>query len=46
MDTSECCVENALATEDIIGADGTLEHILHQVKPGEHLDLIVKTVNG
>ena len=30
----------------IIGADGTLEHILHKVKPGEHLDLIVKTVNG
>ena len=30
----------------IIGADGTLEHILHKVKPGEHLDLIVKTING
>lgn len=30
----------------IIGADGTLEHVLHKVKPGEHLDLIVKTLNG
>ncbi|MCX6391466.1 MAG: thioredoxin-dependent thiol peroxidase [Actinobacteria bacterium] len=30
----------------IIGPDGKLEHILHKVKPGEHLDLIVKTING
>ena len=30
----------------IIGPDGTIEHILHKVKPGEHLELIVKTLNG
>jgi peroxiredoxin Q/BCP len=30
----------------IIGPTGKLEHILHKVKPGEHLDLIVKTLNG
>ena len=30
----------------IIGPTGTLEHVLHKVKPGEHLDLIVKTING
>jgi len=30
----------------IIGPDGKLEHVLHKVKPGEHLDLIVKTING
>ena len=30
----------------IINPDGKLEHILHKVKPGEHLDLIVKTING
>ena len=28
----------------IIGPDGTLEHVLHKVKPGEHLELIVKTL--
>ena len=30
----------------IIGPDGKLEHVLHKVKPGEHLELIVKTLNG
>ena len=30
----------------IIGPTGTLEHELHKVKPGEHLDLIVKANNG
>ena len=30
----------------IIGPTGTLEHVLHKVKPGEHLDLIVKAING
>ena len=30
----------------IIGPDGTIEHVLHKVKPGEHLELIVKTLNG
>ncbi len=30
----------------IIGPDGKLEHVLHKVKPGEHLDLIVKALNG
>ena len=30
----------------IIGSDGKLEHVLHKVKPGEHLELIVKTLNG
>ena len=28
----------------VIGPDGRLEHVLHKVKPGEHLDLIVKTL--
>ncbi len=28
----------------IIGTDGLVEHVLHKVKPGEHLDLIVKTL--
>ena len=30
----------------IIGPDGKLEHVLHKVKTGEHLELIVKTLNG
>ena len=30
----------------IIGPDGTLEHVLRKVKPGEHLDLIVKTLTA
>ena len=30
----------------IIGPDGKFEHVLHKVKPGEHLELIVKTLNG
>lgn len=30
----------------VIGPDGTLEHVLRKVKPGEHLDLIVKTIKG
>ena len=30
----------------IIGPDGKVEHVLHKVKPGEHLELIVKTLNG
>ena len=28
----------------VIGPDGRLEHVLHKVKPGEHLELIVKTL--
>ena len=30
----------------IIGPTGKLEHILHKVKPGEHLELLVKTLDG
>ena len=30
----------------VIGPDGKLEHVLRKVKPGEHLDLIVKTIKG
>ena len=30
----------------VIGPDGRLEHVLHKVKPGEHLDLIVKTLTA
>jgi peroxiredoxin Q/BCP len=30
----------------VIGPNGKVEHVLHKVKPGEHLDLIVKTING
>ncbi len=30
----------------VIDPNGKVEHVLHKVKPGEHLDLIVKTING
>lgn len=30
----------------IIGPDGKIEHVLHKVKPDEHLELIVKAISG